>query len=85
MVACVTAGKCAASECLLFIWMTSDVCFVLNWYHSVILYVYNTLSLLQEVNVTEEEKRCTIDLRPFMNPSPYTVQHVSTVQLVCLI
>jgi hypothetical protein len=43
------------------------------------LYVRNAYFLLQEVDVTEEEKRYTIDLRPFMNPSPYTVQHVSTV------
>jgi hypothetical protein len=35
--------------------------------------------------VTEEEKRYTVDLRPFMSPSPYTVQHVSAVQLVCVI
>jgi hypothetical protein len=52
---------------------------MLNWYHLEILYVHNAHFLLQEVNVTEEEKKYTIDLRPFMNPSPYTVQHVSTV------
>jgi hypothetical protein len=37
---------------------------------------------LQEVNVTEGEMEFTIDLRPFMNPSPYTVQHVSTAESV---
>jgi hypothetical protein len=35
---------------------------------------------LQEVNVAEGEMEFTIDLRPFMNPSPYTVQHVSTAE-----
>ena len=37
---------------------------------------------LQEVNVAEGEMGFTIDLRPFMNPSPYTVQHVSTAESV---
>jgi hypothetical protein len=36
--------------------------------------------ILQEVNVAEGEMEFTIDLRPFMNPSPYTVQHVSTAE-----
>jgi hypothetical protein len=78
---CVAAGKCTASDCLLFIWMTcgSLLCVKL------VPFRHSDLFLLQEINVTEEEKRYTIDLRPFMNPSPYTVQHVSTVQLVCLI
>lgn len=31
---------------------------------------------LQEIDLTEEEKTFSIDLRPFMNPSPYTVLHV---------
>lgn len=47
--------------------------------------VLNTLIFLklsylikfQELNITEEEKTYSIDLRPFMNPSPYTVLHVS--------
>jgi hypothetical protein len=37
---------------------------------------------LQEVNVAEGEMEFTIDLRPFMNPSPYTVQHVRTAESV---
>jgi len=37
---------------------------------------------LQEVNVAEGEMAFTIDLRPFMNPSPYTVQNVSTAESV---
>lgn len=32
---------------------------------------------LQQISITEEEKTFNIDLRPFMNPSPYTVLHVS--------
>jgi hypothetical protein len=37
---------------------------------------------LQEINVAEGEMEFTIDLRPFMNRSPYTVQHVSTAESV---
>lgn len=33
--------------------------------------------VLQDVEVTEEERNFTIDLGPFMNPSPYVIQHVS--------
>lgn len=36
---------------------------------------YPTIEL---VNITPDEKTYTMDLRPFMNPSPYTLQHVST-------
>lgn len=32
---------------------------------------------IDNIYITEEEKTFTIDLRPFMNPSPYTLQHVS--------
>jgi chloride channel 7 len=31
------------------------------------------------VKVSEEEKTYSIDLRPFMNPSPYTVLHSSSL------
>lgn len=31
----------------------------------------------QQISISEEEKTYSIDLRPFMNPSPYTVLHVS--------
>lgn len=32
---------------------------------------------IDKVSITDEEKTYSIDLRPFMNPSPYTLQHVS--------
>ena len=31
---------------------------------------------ISDLNLSELEMECTIDLRPFMNPSPYTVQKV---------
>lgn len=37
---------------------------------------------IQEVNVAEDEMELTIDLRPFMNPSPYTVQHSASLPRV---
>lgn len=43
---------------------------------------YPRYPTIQEINVTEEEKRYTIDLRPFMNPSPYTVQHSASLPRV---
>ncbi|XP_069690875.1 H(+)/Cl(-) exchange transporter 7 [Periplaneta americana] len=43
---------------------------------------YPRYPTIQEVNVTEEERGYTIDLRPFMNPSPYTVQHSSSLPRV---
>lgn len=38
---------------------------------------YPRYPTIEQVTVTDEEKTYTIDLRPFMNPSPYTLQHVS--------
>jgi len=32
---------------------------------------------LQDITLAPGEMRFTIDLRPYMNSSPYTVQHVS--------
>lgn len=37
---------------------------------------------LDKLNFTEEELNYHIDLRPFMNPSSYTVLHVSLI-LIC--
>nr|CAD7400001.1 unnamed protein product [Timema cristinae] len=37
---------------------------------------------LQKVNITEEERAYTIDMRPFMNQSPYTVQHSASLPRV---
>ncbi|XP_057341754.1 H(+)/Cl(-) exchange transporter 7 [Microplitis mediator] len=34
---------------------------------------------IDQVNITDEEKTYSIDLRPFMNPSPYTLQHSTTL------
>lgn len=33
----------------------------------------------QDIYIGDEEMDNTIDLRPYMNPSPYTAQHVSNV------
>jgi len=38
---------------------------------------YPRYPTIEEIDITDEEKTYTIDLRPFMNPSPYTLQHVS--------
>lgn len=35
--------------------------------------------VLQDVDLTDAEKTYSVDLRPFMNPSPYTVLHVSII------
>lgn len=40
---------------------------------------YPRYPTIEQVVITDEEKTYTIDLRPFMNPSPYTVQHVSSL------
>ncbi|KAF7401475.1 hypothetical protein HZH68_007295 [Vespula germanica] len=37
---------------------------------------------IEQVHITEEEKTYTIDLRPIMNPSPYTLQHSATLPRV---
>lgn len=38
---------------------------------------YPRYPTIDQVAITDEEKTYTIDLRHFMNPSPYTIQHVS--------
>lgn len=38
---------------------------------------YPRYPTIEQVAITDEEKTYTIDLRHFMNPSPYTIQHVS--------
>lgn len=38
---------------------------------------YPRYPTIDQVTLTDEEKTYTIDLRHFMNPSPYTLQHVS--------
>jgi len=38
---------------------------------------YPRYPTIEEIDITDEEKTYTIDLRPFMNPSPYTLQHVN--------
>lgn len=37
---------------------------------------------IQEVDVAEDEMGFTVDLRPYMNPSPYTVQHSASLPRV---
>lgn len=34
---------------------------------------------VQDVQITEEDYNQTLDLRPYMNPSPYTVKPVSYI------
>ncbi|XP_031829641.1 chloride channel protein 7 [Nomia melanderi] len=36
---------------------------------------YPRYPTIEQVNITDEEKTYTIDLRPFMNPAPYTLQY----------
>ncbi|KAJ8664419.1 hypothetical protein QAD02_006081 [Eretmocerus hayati] len=40
---------------------------------------YPRYPTIEEVRITEEEKTYTLDLRPFMNPSPYTLKHSATL------
>ncbi|XP_011503204.1 PREDICTED: H(+)/Cl(-) exchange transporter 7 [Ceratosolen solmsi marchali] len=40
---------------------------------------YPRYPTIEEVYITEEEKTYTIDLRPFMNPSPYILKHSATL------
>ena len=40
---------------------------------------YPRYPTVEEVEITDDEKTYMMDLRPFMNPSPYTLQHVSTL------
>ncbi|KAH0947333.1 hypothetical protein HN011_003798 [Eciton burchellii] len=40
---------------------------------------YPRYPTIEEIDITDEEKTYTIDLRPFMNPSPYTLQHSATL------
>ncbi|XP_029168122.1 H(+)/Cl(-) exchange transporter 7 [Nylanderia fulva] len=40
---------------------------------------YPRYPTIEQVAITDEEKTYTIDLRHFMNPSPYTIQHSATL------
>ncbi|XP_020283006.1 H(+)/Cl(-) exchange transporter 7 [Pseudomyrmex gracilis] len=40
---------------------------------------YPRYPTIEQIAITDEEKTFTIDLRPFMNPSPYTLQHSATL------
>lgn len=40
---------------------------------------YPRYPTIEQVAITDDEKTYTIDLRPFMNPSPYTLQHSATL------
>ena len=40
-------------------------------YHAV-----KILFSLQNINISQRERECYMDLRPFMNPAPYTVMEV---------
>ncbi|KZC11809.1 H(+)/Cl(-) exchange transporter 7 [Dufourea novaeangliae] len=40
---------------------------------------YPRYPTIEQVTITDEEKTYAIDLRPIMNPSPYTLQHSATL------
>ncbi|OXA52085.1 H(+)/Cl(-) exchange transporter 7 [Folsomia candida] len=40
---------------------------------------YPRYPTIQQVHVSDEERHFTVDLRPIMNPSPYSVMHSSTL------
>ncbi|XP_024889574.1 H(+)/Cl(-) exchange transporter 7 [Temnothorax curvispinosus] len=40
---------------------------------------YPRYPTIEQVDITDEEKTYTIDLRHFINPSPYTIQHSATL------
>jgi len=46
---------------------------------------YPRYPTIEQVAITDEEKTYTIDLRHFMNPSPYTVQHVSSFYIMIIL
>lgn len=43
---------------------------------------YPRYPTIEQVDVTDEEKTYMIDLRHFMNPAPYTLQHVSNLHIL---
>ncbi|XP_063223431.1 H(+)/Cl(-) exchange transporter 7 [Bacillus rossius redtenbacheri] len=58
------------------IWNLSEVSLKLFRDH------YPRFSTIEEVAITEEERLHTVDLRPYMNQSPYTVQHSASMPRV---
>lgn len=42
-------------------------------------YHYPRYPTIKDIYIPEEEMNFTIDLRPYMNPSPYTAQHVASL------
>nr|XP_033335693.1 H(+)/Cl(-) exchange transporter 7 [Megalopta genalis] len=40
---------------------------------------YPRYPTIEKISITDEEKTYTIDLRPFINPAPYTLQHSATL------
>ncbi|KAJ8964402.1 hypothetical protein NQ314_004939 [Rhamnusium bicolor] len=40
---------------------------------------YPRYPMIDEISINDEEKTYSVDLRPFMNPSPYTVLHSSSL------
>jgi len=40
---------------------------------------YPRYPTIQQVHVSEEERKFTVDLRPIMNPSPYTAVHSASM------
>lgn len=54
-------------------WDKSDPCVNLFRNH------YPRYPTIKDIYIPEEEMENTIDLRPYMNPSPYTAQHVASL------
>lgn len=42
-------------------------------------------SIIQRLNIDEDERSIVIDLRPYMNPSPYIVRLVSNTLLLFML
>ncbi|XP_053607329.1 H(+)/Cl(-) exchange transporter 7 [Plodia interpunctella] len=43
---------------------------------------YPRFPSIEELSISEWEKTCTVDLRPYMNPSPYTLPHRASLPRV---
>ncbi|XP_064608888.1 H(+)/Cl(-) exchange transporter 7-like [Liolophura sinensis] len=44
--------------------------------------VYPRFPPIQQIHISPQERECTIDLQPFMNPAPYTVYDVASLPRV---
>uniref|UniRef100_A0A1B6CCK6 Chloride channel protein n=1 Tax=Clastoptera arizonana TaxID=38151 RepID=A0A1B6CCK6_9HEMI len=60
----------------------NENCDIENWNLDAFRKEYPRFPDIQNISLNEEEKNLTVDLRRFMNPSPYTVQYVSSLSRV---